>query len=435
MNVPELIRRKREGGELRPEELEAFIGAYVKGDIETYQVSAFLMAVFFRGMTPAEAAAFTRAMLYSGDTYDLSSIPGKKVDKHSTGGVGDKISLPLAPLVAAAGVVVPMVSGRGLGHTGGTLDKLDSIPGYRWGLSGDEFKKQLAKVGCAIIGQTDNFVPADKKLYALRDVTATVESIPLICGSILSKKVASGTEALVMDVKFGSGAFMPTLEESRALAKSLVEIGTALGRPVTAMLTRMDRPLGVTIGNALEVRESIDILKGKGPADVRELTLLEAVEMLRLAGRKETDAALKAELAGMLDSGKALAKFEEWILAQGGNPAIVENEELLEVSADTEVFAAAKDGFITAMNTRSIGVAGNTLGAGRIKATDSVDTTVGFIVHRNVGDKVSKGEPLFTIHHRAGRGLSEAKLMLSEAVTIGEGKPGEVPLVLETMRA
>jgi pyrimidine-nucleoside phosphorylase len=311
LNIPELIRRKRSGGAIPPDELQALIDGYVAGEVETYQISALLMAIFFRGMEPDEAAALTRSMIRSGVQYDLSSIPGPKVDKHSTGGVGDKLSLILAPLVAACGGIVPMVSGRGLGHTGGTLDKLDSIPGYRWDLSEDQFKRQLAKVGCAIIGQTDNFVPADKKLYALRDVTATVESVPLICASILSKKVAAGTEYLVMDVKCGSGAFMESIEQARELASGLVRIGTALGRRVSAILTQMNQPIGFEIGNANEVRESIELLKGAGPADSREITLRLCMEMLVMSGLAPTADAARARLETALDDGSALAKFAE----------------------------------------------------------------------------------------------------------------------------
>lgn len=435
MNVPELIRRKREGEAIPSEEIFEFIGAYVRGTIPDYQVSAFLMAVFFRGMEPGEAAALTRAMLESGDRYDLSAIPGPKVDKHSTGGVGDKVSLILAPLVATAGVVVPMVSGRGLGHTGGTLDKLDAIPGYRWDLNEEQFKRQLATVGCAIIGQTSNFVPADKKLYAMRDVTATVESIALISASILSKKVASGTEALVMDVKSGSGAFMPSHEESRKLAESLVSIGGALGRPVSAMLTRMDRPLGNTVGNALEVRETLELLKGEGPEDTFELTLREGGEMLLLGGVTKTWEKGVEKLRGLVKNGAAMNKFREWITAQGGDPRIIEKPELLAVTNETEVFTADHDGMFLTCNTRSVGVAANILGAGRMKTDDIVDTAVGFLVHAKPGERVQKGQPLLTIHHRGGRGLEECKRLLQKAIVIGEGESPIPPLVLDYLPA
>lgn len=431
MNIPELIRRKREGREIPAEELKAFIDGYVAGEIETYQVSAFLMAVFFKGMGMDEAAALTRSMIESGDRFDLSGIDGPKVDKHSTGGVGDKVSLVLAPLIAAAGGIVPMVSGRGLGHTGGTLDKLDSIPGYRWGLGEDEFKKVLGDVGCAIIGQTDNFVPADKKLYALRDVTATVESVPLICASILSKKVASGTESLVMDVKCGSGAFMDSPERARELANGLVGIGKALGKNVSAVLTQMSQPLGVAVGNALEVRESFDLLKGEGPADAREVTLQLCAEMLVLCGlEKEHDAAYK-QLVKLLDSGAALEKARQWVVAQGGDPRAIDDYSLLEVSEETTVVEADRDGYIQSVNTRDIGVAANTLGAGRQTTADKVDLSVGLIVHKKPGDAVGKGEPLVTMYHRGGRGLDAARNMISAAYSIGEERPEPLPLILE----
>lgn len=433
MNVPELIRRKRDGQSLTPEEIADFIDGYVAGSIPDYQVAAFLMAVYMRGLTPDEAAALTRSMMNSGNTFALRSISSPKVDKHSTGGVGDKISLPLAPLVAAAGGTVPMVSGRGLGHTGGTLDKLDAIPGYRWALTEQEFETQLKRVGCAIIGQTDNFVPADKRLYALRDVTATVESMPLICASILSKKAAAGTKYLVMDVKCGSGAFMDTQDKARELARALIDIGRVLGLRVSAMLTQMNQPLGAAVGNALEVRESIDILKGCGPEDARNLTLELGAEMLVLAGLASSRHSALERLTGLIKSGAALEKFIEWITAQGGDPRIVDDYTLLEVSGDRVDFPAARAGWITAMQTRQIGVAANTLGAGRQKTDDAVDLGVGFIVHKKVGDRVEAGEPILTIHHRGGRGLAEAQRMLAAGITIGDAAVDRLPLIIETV--
>lgn len=432
MNVPELIRRKREGLALEPAELEAFVRAYVAGQVEDYQVSAFLMAVFFRGMEPGEAAGLTRAMRDSGRRFDLSAIPGPKVDKHSTGGVGDKVSLVLAPLVAAAGLVDPMVSGRGLGHSGGTLDKLDSIPGYRWALSEDEFKAQLAKVGCAIIGQTDDFVPADKKLYALRDVTATVESIPLICASILSKKCASGAEALAMDVKCGSGAFMRTLDDARALARQLVSIGTELGLRMSALVTQMGQPLGRTVGNALEVVETVEVLRGGGPGDTREITLRLGAEMLVLGGLDDDIESAHGRLAKLLDDGTALDKFREWVAAQGGDPRVADDPEgVLPAAPDQKDFAAPSAGHLAAIDTRAVGVAGNLLGAGRMKTTDTVDPAVGFEVLKRVGDRVEAGEPLLRIHHAGGRGLAECEAMLASAFEIGDGPVEPLELVLD----
>jgi pyrimidine-nucleoside phosphorylase len=434
MNTPELIRRKREGAEIPAEEIKEFIDGYVAGKIPDYQVSAFLMAVFFRGMAPREAAALTRSMLESGERFDLSSINGPKVDKHSTGGVGDKVSLILAPLVASAGGVVPMVSGRGLGHSGGTLDKLDAIPGYRWNLTQKEFKKQLDRVGCAIIGQTEKFVPADKKLYSLRDVTATVECVPLICASILSKKAAAGTGFLVMDVKCGSGAFMENLDRARELATGLVSIGTALGMKVSAMLTQMSQPMGITVGNALEVRETIDLLKGEGPADAREITLQLCAEMLVLAKLEKNRNTALAFLAALLDSGKALEKAVEWIEAQGGDARFIDKPALLGISKETAVIKAKKAGVVSSIQTRDIGVAGNLLGAGRIKTTDIVDTTVGLEVYVKPGDKVEKGQPLVTVYHRRKKNLAEATRLIENAIVIGSKAVKPLPLILEEIR-
>ncbi|MBI1291575.1 thymidine phosphorylase [bacterium] len=433
MNIPELIRRKRNGEEIPAEELEQLIDGFVDGEVENYQISAFLMAVYHQGMSPDEAAALTRSMINSGDSYDLKSIMRPKVDKHSTGGVGDKLSLILAPLVATTGAVVPMVSGRGLGHTGGTLDKLDSIPGYRWDIDEATFEKQLYKVGCAIIGQTANFVPADKKLYAMRDVTATVESIPLICASILSKKVAAGTDYLVMDVKCGSGAFMETVDSARELAKGLVTIGTALRKRVSALITQMNQPCGIEIGNANEVRESIDLLKGKGPADAREITVRLCMEMLRLAGIEENAAAARQRLEKALDDGTALAKFTEWIVAQGGDPRVIDDYSLLKVSDKRHELKFGRSGYIQKMNVRQIGVAANTLGAGRMKVTDTVDTTVGITCPWKVGDKVTASDFITLIHN--DRGLDEAAKMVQNAIVIGDEPVERLPLIIEEFRA
>lgn len=430
LNTPELIRRKREGKAISVEELKEFVDGYVDGSIPDYQVSAFLMAVFFQGMAPGEAAALTQSMLESGDRFDLSDIEGPKVDKHSTGGVGDKVSMVLAPLIAAAGGIVPMVSGRGLGHTGGTLDKLDSIPGYRWGLDETEMKKILSKVGCVIIGQTDNFVPADKKLYALRDVTATVESVPLICGSILSKKVAAGTDYLVMDVKTGSGAFMDSVSRANELAEGLTSIGRALGKKVSAILTQMNQPLGIAVGNALEMHEVIELLKGKGPDDVREITLQLCAEMLRLAGIEEDLDSAYTKLVALLDSGKALEKFTQWVEAQGGDPRIVDTPALMAVSSQQVDVLAPHDGFITSIMTRQIGVAANTLGAGRMAISDPVDTSVGLLFHRKVADWVKAGDPIATLIHRDNKGVEQATAMILEAVEIGDEKIMPLPFIL-----
>jgi pyrimidine-nucleoside phosphorylase len=434
MNVPELIRHKREGGELTPEQLDSLIQGYLSDTVEEYQISAFLMAVFFKGMTPSEAASLTQVMSRSGEQYDLSGLSSLPTDKHSTGGVGDKISLILAPLVASLGVINPMVSGRGLGHTGGTLDKLDAIPGYRWNLTFPEFRRQLETVGCAIIGQTGNFVPADKRLYALRDVTATVESIPLICASILSKKHAAGTKALVMDVKTGSGAFMDSPEKARALAEQLVSIGKQLGMNVSALLTQMNQPLGETVGNSLEVLETLDLLEGKGPFDSRNITIELGAEMLLLSGNVKYHKEAREKLSSALDSGKAMAKFQQWIAAQGGNPRIVEDRSLIPQVSSTEVVVAPRSGVIARMNTRQIGVAANTLGAGRFKTTDTVDPAVGLRVKAKVGEPIKAGEELFVVYHRDKRGLAEAKRLLLEAVEIGDAAVEPLADILDHVR-
>lgn len=433
MNTPELIRRKREGEEITEPEIKEFIDAYVAGTVPDYQMSAFLMAVFFRGMSPSEAAMLTKSMMGSGETYDLSDIEGPKTDKHSTGGVGDKVSLILAPLVACAGGIVPMVSGRGLGHSGGTLDKLDSIPGYRWNLDKETFRKQLASVGCAIIGQTDNFVPADKRLYALRDVTATVESIPLICGSILSKKAAAGTKFLVMDVKCGSGAFMDNLEKARQLAEGLRRIGNELDMKVSSIITQMSQPLGDMVGNGLEILETLDLLEGGGPADSREVTLELCADMLVISGLEKDRTAALSRLESLLSSGKAMEKFQEWIAAQGGDPRIVEDRSLIEISKETAVLEAEHEGWVSEMDTRAIGVAGNLLGAGRMKTDDVVDTTVGLKIHVKPGARVEKGQPLVTMYHRNGRNLENARLMLRTAILVAHDSQKPLPLILDRL--
>jgi pyrimidine-nucleoside phosphorylase len=336
----------------------------------------------------------------------------------------------LAPLVAAAGGIVPMVSGRGLGHTGGTLDKLDAIPGYRWALDQQQFKRVLGDVGCAIIGQTKNFVPADKKLYSLRDVTATVESVPLICGSILSKKIAAGTESLVMDVKCGSGAFMDNMAKARELANGLTSIGRALGKNVTAVLTQMSQPLGEAVGNAIEVREVLDLLRGEGPADVREVTLQLCAEMLVISGLERDRGTAYRRLAELLDGGQAMEKFQEWIAAQGGDPGIADNPAMLKVSDQKVEVTAREGGFVAAIMTRELGVAANMLGAGRMAVTDKVDLTVGLMVHKKPGDAVEKGEPLVTILH-AGRSVEEAAEKIRRAYRISPEEQKFLPLILE----
>jgi pyrimidine-nucleoside phosphorylase len=434
MRAVDIIIKKRNGGVLSDAEIAFFITNYLRDEIPDYQTSALLMAIYFQGMTFEETAELTRQMILSGDVFDLSSLKyGFPVDKHSTGGVGDKISLPLAPLAAACGVAVPMVSGRGLGHTGGTLDKLESIPGFNVYLTREQFLSQLDRIGVVMAGQTDTFVPADKRLYALRDVTGTVESIPLICASIMSKKVASGAQALVMDVKTGSGAFMPTLEKSRALAQGLIGVGKAMNRPVHAMITDMNQPLGRKIGNSLEVIESIACLRGGGPTDVRELTLRLTAEMLVLA--KVEDSAEKAyeRCAKVLDSGKALEKFQELVEAQGGDPRVVENPGLLDLASDEAYFSAPQSGYLATVNCREIGNAAVVLGGGRNKTTDTIDHGVGLEMLAKIGNPVHAGEPIVRILHRKERGLDECLARLAGAFTFSEHPVTPPPLIYETL--
>lgn len=428
MRVVDLIERKRDGGELAPDEIRALIAAYTRDEVPDYQMAALLMAIYLRGLSPAELAAWTDAMLRSGEVLDLNDIPGVKVDKHSTGGVGDKISLPLAPLVAACGARVPMVSGRGLGHTGGTLDKLESIPGFSTRQTVARFRELVAGLGVALIGQTEEIAPADRRLYALRDVTGTVASIPLIASSIMSKKLAEGIDALVLDVKVGSGAFMRTLEDARALARTMVDIGERMGKRVVALLTDMNQPLGRAVGNALEVRESIEVLRGGGPADVRALTLALAEEMLRLAGIDP------AEAARALDDGRGLARFRAVVEAQGGDPRAVDDPDRLPAAPFVEPLPAPRDGYVTGIDARAIGLGAMSLGAGRARKEDVIDPAVGVVLAAKVGDAVRAGEPLLHIHH-AGKGLDEARRRLAAAWSFGDAPPPSAPLVIDRVDA
>jgi len=432
MQVPELIRRKRDGGALPAEAIRAFIAGYTDGTIPDYQAAALLMAIVFRGLDAAELAAWTDAMLHSGEVVDLASVRAPKVDKHSTGGVGDMISLPLAPLVAACGVAVPMVSGRGLGHTGGTLDKLESIPGFRTDLSIDRFRAQLERLGCALIGQTERLVPADRKLYALRDVTGTVESVPLIASSIMSKKLAEGIDALVLDVKVGSGAFMKTLEEARTLARTMIGIGAAAGKRVRAILTDMDQPLGRRVGNALEVREAILTLRHMGSPDVRELTMRLGAEMLVLGGVAPDEAAARAQLAKAVESGAGLQRFAQIVEAQGGDPRAVLEERLPE-TATSSVVIAPRAGFVAAIDAEGIGLAALALGAGRLRKEDPIDPAVGLELLRKVGEAVGRGEPMAVLHHRDERGLDEARRRVERAYRIAEQAPPKRPLIFDEL--
>jgi len=420
MRAVDIIARKRDGGALTREEIGNFVTGVTDGTWPDYQASALLMAIVLRGMSPEETAWLTDAMVHSGVRVDLSGIPGIKVDKHSTGGVGDKTSLILAPIVAACGVPIPMMSGRGLGHTGGTLDKLESIPGFRVGLSLDEFKAALEKTGCGLIGQTDQIAPADKKLYALRDVTSTVESIPLISASIMSKKIAEGIDALVLDVKTGSGAFMKTEEASRALAESLVSIGHASGVRTEAVITAMDAPLGCAVGNALEVVECIDVLKGKGPADLIEVSLELTARMLVLGRVASTRDEARRRAQEAIDSGVGLERFRRLVEAQGGDPQIVDDSGKLPSAPGRHVVKAGRSGFITGLHAESIGRASVVLGAGRDRVEDAVDPAVGIVLKAKPGDTVSAGDAVLELHYRDRSRLDSALALVSRAIAIGD---------------
>ncbi len=430
MRMVEIIKKKRDGGKLSPEEISFFVDSYVRGEVPDYQVSALLMAIFFQGMDFEETMNLTEAMIKSGVTVDLSSIKAPKVDKHSTGGVGDKISLILGPLVASCGVVVPMISGRALGHTGGTLDKLESIPGYRTQISIEEFVKILEKVGISIIGQTEELVPADKKLYALRDVTATVESIPLITSSIMSKKIAEGIDGLVLDVKTGSGAFMRNINDARELARSLVETGKLMGKKVVALITNMDQPLGRAVGNAVEVVESVEVLKNSGPGDVRELSIRLGVEMLLIGGIARSDEEAREKLEKALRSGKAYEKWRQMVEAQGGDPDAIERDDFIKVSGKVTV-EARDDGYLFSFDTFKVGMAATVLGAGRSKKEDRIDPHVGIMVLKKIGEKVSKGEPVFEVLYNDENRLKESLSYLEGAFQIKKEPPPSFELVFE----
>ncbi|GMQ97593.1 MAG: thymidine phosphorylase [Acidimicrobiia bacterium] len=432
-SMVELIRAKRDGDELTPDEVAWIIRRYTQDDIPDYQLSALLMAIVFNGMTAPELGAWTEAMLHSGDVLELSAVDKPKVDKHSTGGVGDKISIPLAPIVAACGVAVPMMSGRGLGHTGGTLDKLESIPGFSVNISPDAFVEQLNDVGMVMVGQTETLVPADRRIYSLRDATGTVPSVPLISSSIMSKKLAEDLDGLLLDVKVGTGAFMKNVEDATELANTMVGIGNTHGTPVTAMLTNMDQPLGVAVGNANEIRESIAILKGGGPSDVQELTLAFAAEMLVLAGTAEpADARAVAEEA--ITSGSALETFARATELQGGDPAAILDPSVLEMAPNEHIIEADRDGWITACDAYAIGTAAVRLGAGRATKEDTIDPGVGFSIHAKIGDLVTQGQPLASVVYRDTHRLDSALAASQDAWLIGEEKPDDVRLIFETIR-
>jgi len=433
MRAVDVIQKKRDGHELTSEEIAAFIEGYTRGTIPDYQASALAMAVFFKGMTSRETVALTESMMRTGEVLDLGELPGPKVDKHSTGGVGDKTSMVLAPLAAACGVYVPMISGRGLGHTGGTLDKLESIPGFRVGLSLDEFRAVLRKSHLGLIGQTPEIAPADRKLYALRDVTSTVESRPLIAASIMSKKMAEGIDALVLDVKTGDGAFMVKEEDSRALAEAMLAIGKGMGKKIVALITDMEQPLGRTVGNALEIVECIETLQGKGPEDLETLSVELAAWMLSLGGAAPTLDAARARVREALASGAGLRKFQEVIELQGGDPRVCDDLSRLPRAAETVELRAESAGRVTGIACRAVGTAAMLLGAGRETVDSTIDPGVGLVLRKKVGDAVSTGEPLATVHVSDRRRLDEALAMLRRAIRIGAEAPAPRPLVHAVM--
>jgi pyrimidine-nucleoside phosphorylase/thymidine phosphorylase len=416
----DVIRKKRDGQELSAAEIEYLVHAYTTGEIPDYQVSAWLMAVILRGLTRPETSALTDAMLHSGEVLDLSELSAKKVDKHSTGGVGDKTSLVLAPLVAAGGLVVPMISGRGLGHTGGTLDKLESIPGFNVNLSVPDFRRILKDCGCAMIGQTAEIAPADRKLYALRDVTATVESPYLICASIMSKKLAEGIDALVLDVKTGSGAFMKKEEDAVFLAELMVETGERMGKSVVALITNMDQPLGTHVGNSLEVIEVLEVLRGRGPNDLKELCGELAGWMFHLGGAAATVARGKLDAEQLIASGKALDKFRQMVSLQGGDVAALDDPAKLPRAKYMQDVLSPRSGYIAAMNSEAVGTACVVLGGGREKKEDAVDPAVGIVLHRKTGDQVTAGEPLCTIHSNSEARTARAESLLLESFQIAD---------------
>jgi pyrimidine-nucleoside phosphorylase len=429
MRAIDIIRKKRDGRELSGEEILYLVEGASRDTIPDYQLAAWLMAVVWRGMSGAELAALTDAMLHSGELLDFSQMPGAKVDKHSTGGVGDKTSLILAPVAAAGGLRVPMISGRGLGHTGGTLDKLESIPGFDVNLSLAEFRSVLEACGCAMIGATPEIAPADKRLYALRDVTATVESPYLICASIMSKKLAEGIDALVLDVKTGDGAFMKRQEDAEYLAELMVQTGERMGKKAVALITDMDQPLGRAIGNALEVEECAEVLQGRGPEDLRELCRELAAWMFALGGRTPTVAEGRKLAAETIASGAAHDKFREMIGLQRGDARVVDEPERLPHASRQEAVAAAKTGYVTAIRCERIGIAGMMLGGGRERKEDAIDPAAGITLAKKVGDPVRAGEALCTAHYHREARHAEAMQLLRESFEIGPERPAKKPLV------
>jgi len=427
----DVIKAKRDGRELAPDAIAAFVDGYVRGEIPDDQVAAFLMAVCFRGMTDRETGSLTAAMVRSGETLDLSGIPGRKVDKHSTGGVGDKTSIVVVPLVASAGVRVAKLSGRALGHTGGTLDKLETIPGFRTELAPADLIAQVSRIGCAIVSQSARLVPADKRLYALRDRTATVDCVPLIASSVMSKKLAVGSDGIVLDVKMGSGAFMKTLPDARALARAMVGIAREAGRPTVAVISRMDEPLGRAVGNALEVEEAVRTLRGEGPPDLRDLCLAVGAQMLVLGGAAPNPQAGRALLEDRLARGDAARKFAEMVAAQGGDVRAIEEPSRLPRAAVARPVVASRDGTVTAIDAEALGNAALRLGAGRRRAGDRIEPGAGIVIERKLGDRVRRGDPLAVLHTAEAGDLEDAVPMVQAAYQIGQNAPDRRPLILE----
>lgn len=432
MRMYDIIEKKREGEKLSKEEIRFFVDGYTNGDIPDYQVSALMMAVFFQDMTEEGRAELTTAMVESGDQIDLSAISGIKVDKHSTGGVGDTTTLILAPLVASAGVPVPKMSGRGLGHTGGTIDKLEAIPGFHVEISIDEFINLVNRNKTAVVGQTGNLTPADKKLYSLRDVTATVNSIPLISSSIMSKKIASGADSIVLDVKTGAGAFMKELDDARELAKAMVSIGNRVGRNTMAVISDMSQPLGKAVGNALEVREAIETLQGNGPGDLTELCLELGSHMVVLANKADTLDEARKQLTDNLNSGKAIEQFRVFLEAQGGDSHVADNPDLLPQASYTVDLPAEKSGTVSEIEADAIGTAAMMLGAGRATKDSDIDLSVGIVFNKKIGDAVSKGESLLTIHANT-KTVDNVKEKLYANIVISDETVEKPPLIYENI--
>jgi len=429
MRMYDIIAKKRDGGELSYEELKFFIDGYCEGSIPDYQASALLMAIYLKGMSPKETTDLTVLMANSGECIDLSPIKGIKVDKHSTGGVGDKVTLIIAPIVAACGVPVAKMSGRGLGHTGGSIDKLESIPGFRTSVTREEFISNVQQIGICIAGQTSNLAPADKKLYALRDVTATVNSIPLIASRIMSKKIASGANKIVLDVKTGSGAFMKTLDESIALSKTMVEIGKRAGIETVAVITDMDMPLGNMIGNALEVKEALNTLKGRGPRDLETISFEIAARMLELAGKGDMEHC-REEVRNAVYDGSALKKFAAMVRRQGGDSEIVNDENILGKAEFTQDIVSDRSGYIESIKTNLLGTASMVLGAGRETKDSEIDHLAGIVLHKKTGAKVERGEVIATLHTSNEEKLKEAESLLRDAYVISNRRPDTRSLIL-----